>query len=135
MPPPRFHTVRYFGVLGTASKWRAEVIPAPKPAPEPVAGNRATAPSPPGGGHRSRYRGWAELLERAFAVDPRVCPACGGRMRLLAMVQDVDEIARSLRHLGEPTDPPRRAPARDPPWRRRPVIRHRDPEGPDLFSA
>ena len=56
-------------------------------------------------------------------------------MRLLAMVHDLDEVARFLRHLGEPTDPPPRAPARDPPWRRSPVIRHRDPEGADLFSA
>jgi len=31
VPPPRSHTVRYAGVLGAASKWRALVVP---PLPE-----------------------------------------------------------------------------------------------------
>jgi hypothetical protein len=29
VPPPRFHTIRYAGVLAAASKWRARVVPPP----------------------------------------------------------------------------------------------------------
>lgn len=31
VPPPRFNTVRYGGVLAAASKWRARVVPSPPP--------------------------------------------------------------------------------------------------------
>ena len=33
VPPPRLHLVRYAGVLGSASQWRALVVPPPPPAP------------------------------------------------------------------------------------------------------
>ena len=36
-------------------------------------------------------------------------------MKLVALVQDPKSIARFLRHLGEPREPPVRAPARAPP--------------------
>jgi hypothetical protein len=54
VPPPRFHTVKYAGVLATASRWRPCI--APKPPPE--AGEPET-PKRAGG-----YRPWAELLAR-----------------------------------------------------------------------
>src|SRR4249920_2521112 len=31
VPPPRFHTVRYAGVLAAASPWRSRIIPRPPP--------------------------------------------------------------------------------------------------------
>jgi hypothetical protein len=37
-------------------------------------------------------------------------------MRLVALVIEAQSIARFLRHLGEPTEPPVRAPARGPPY-------------------
>jgi Putative transposase len=62
LPPPRFHTVRYAGVLAPASPWRPRIAPQASPEPpgpaiaaEPVASERA-------GG----YRPWAELLARTF---------------------------------------------------------------------
>jgi hypothetical protein len=42
VPPPRFHTVRYAGVLAPASQWRSRI--APKPPPEAAA---ATEPETP----------------------------------------------------------------------------------------
>jgi hypothetical protein len=139
VPPPRFHTVRYAGVLGAASAWRSEVIPAPKPTPVETAAPATPAgdapqSQPPRGGARSHYRPWIELIRRAFAVDPTIC-RCGGRMKLLALVKGPESIARFLRHLGEPTEPPRRAAARDPPYARSPVVRRKESDGPELFGA
>jgi hypothetical protein len=37
-------------------------------------------------------------------------------MRLVALVTATQSIARILQHLGEPTEPPVRAPARGPPY-------------------
>jgi hypothetical protein len=73
----------------------------------------------------SRYRPWVELLKRTFSIEVETCPRCGGRMRLLAVINDLASGARFLRHRGEPTEPPKRAPARDPPyWQSKIVRRH-----------
>ncbi|WP_437312164.1 hypothetical protein [Sorangium sp. So ce388] len=41
------------------------------------------------------------------------CPACKGRMKLVAMVTEPRNIARFLSALGEPTDVPARSPSVD----------------------
>ena len=111
VPPPRFHTVRYAGVLAAASPWRPRIAPKP-PTEEPVA---ATA-EPDRTGPKGGYRPWAELLARTFAVDVLSCPSCQGRMRLLAMVKEPASIARYLAAVGEATEVPRRSPSRGPPY-------------------
>jgi putative transposase len=54
VPPPRLHTVRYQGVLSSASKWRSLVIP-PPPAPDGAASEAPVEEPRPAGGKRSRY--------------------------------------------------------------------------------
>lgn len=131
VPAPRFHTVRYFGVLSAASKWRPLIVPKPPPShatddtADPCAQAPCSTPTPSATG--SRYRPWAELLKRTFAVDVDTCPRCGDRMRLLAVITDLRSAARFLRHRGEPTEPPARAPPRDPPYFKTFVVRRRQP--------
>ncbi|HEX5076892.1 MAG TPA: transposase [Gemmatimonadaceae bacterium] len=128
VPPPRFHTIRYAGVLASASKWRPLIVPKPTPSADDHAHAGAPdscAPPPPCETTGSRYRPWAELLKRTFGIDVETCPRCGGRMRLLALVTDTKNVARFLRHIGEPTEPPPRAPARDPPFWQSRVLRRR----------
>jgi hypothetical protein len=67
----------------------------------------------------SRYRAWAELLRRTSRPV-----RCGARMRLVALVTEPQSVA-SLRHRGEPTEPPARAPPRDPPYFKTLVVRRR----------
>jgi hypothetical protein len=120
VPPPKLHTVRYAGVLAPASKLRSRIVPKVA-AP---ANDTATSAEPP---ERrvsgSRYRPWAELLQRCFSIDVLSCPACGGRMRLVALVTEPKSIRRFLRGLGEPTEPPVREPARGPPYWKSRVLR------------
>jgi len=119
VPPPRFHTVRYAGVLGSASKLRSRLAPkrAPASSDTPCMHDVANVP------RRSPYRPWAELLRRTFGLDVLACPRCDGRMRLLAMVTEPKSVSRYLRGLGEPTDAPARAPARGPPFWKSRVLR------------
>ena len=119
VPPPRLHLVRYAGILAPASKLRARVVPQPPT----VAANDtdSTAPRPKRGG--SRYRPWAELLQRCFGIDVLSCPACGGRMRLVALVTDPNSTRRFLRGIGEKAEPPVREPARGPPYWKSRVLR------------
>jgi hypothetical protein len=138
VPPPRFHTVRYAGVLASASppsgitkrvKLRSRLVRsrlvrsrlAPKGAAEPTVARCAEdlADVP----RRSPYRPWAELLKRTFGLDVLACPRCQGRMRLLAMVTDAKSVTRYLRALGEPTEAPATAPARGPPYWKSRILR------------
>ncbi len=63
---------------------------------------------------RGRYR-WAELLRRVFDVDVLRSAHCGGKQRLLALIQDPLVVRRILGHLGLPTEQAPIAPARAPP--------------------
>ena len=120
VPPPRFHMLRYHGVLAAHSSPRAEVVlgrespspPAQLPLFVPADVAPLAPPEPP-----SRHP-WAWLLRRVFAVDVTTCPVdgCAGRMRLVELATKPRDIARVLA-----TDGPLRA--RDPP-------RRRDHQGP-----
>jgi hypothetical protein len=81
IPPPRFHVVRYHGVLSSHAKVRAEVVPhAPDRAPKqlPLFESDASILPP-----EPRRRPWAWLLRHAFEVDVTTCPRCGRVTRWL----------------------------------------------------
>ena len=79
----------------------------------------APPPNPPGTeppAHRRAARyAWALLLARIYEVFPLRCTHCGGAMRIIAFITDASMRRDILAHLGEPTAPPRIAPARAPP--------------------
>jgi hypothetical protein len=131
VPAPRTHTVRYAGVLGSASKLRARIVPTPPPTP-PADDTKQSAK---GGGKRSgcRYRSWAELLH-TLGIDGLQCPKCNGPMRVLSLVRETGEVRRFLRAMGEPTEPPERAAARGPPYWASRVLRVRSGAQPAQAS-
>jgi hypothetical protein len=47
-----------------------------------------------------------------FAIDIERCEKCGGAVRVIASIEDLDVIQKILKHLGldQPTDTPIRAP-------------------------
>ena len=55
------------------------------------------------------------LLARVFALAVTVCPACGGRLRLIAALTDPVSVRRYLHGVGLPTEPPALSPPRTPP--------------------
>jgi hypothetical protein len=42
---------------------------------------------------------WAQRLKRVFAVDIEGCPDCGGKLRVIASIEDPQLIAKILAHL------------------------------------
>ena len=44
-------------------------------------------------------RAWARLFAKVYEVDPFVCPKCGVEMKVIAIIEDADELKRILRHL------------------------------------
>jgi uncharacterized protein YbaR (Trm112 family) len=58
---------------------------------------------------------WADLLRRTFGLDVLACPECGGRMKVIATIEEPGVIRKILRAMGLPEEAPRASPARPPP--------------------
>ena len=54
-------------------------------------------------------------MRRSYGLDVLACPRCGGRLRLVALIDERSVIERILRHLGFPTELPPPRPGRPPP--------------------
>ncbi len=126
VPRPRINLVLYHGVLGPRAAWRAAVVPreaAPQGEGEArtedlcgQAGHgEADASTPDAAQRRARGRLWAELMQRTFNFDVLACPRCGGRLRLIALIDQVPIIQQILRHLGLPSEIPTPTSVRAPP--------------------
>jgi hypothetical protein len=76
-----------------------------------------TPPGSSGKGPRpdGRHLAWAALMQRTFGFDVLACPRCGGRLRLMALIETAGVIRRILDHLGLPFEVPAPRPARAPP--------------------
>ena len=133
IPPPRRHRHRYFGVLAPNAPLRSAVTALAGPQAEtpaaqtPAAAAGAAPPAPASASaetaqaaeepiHRQAARyAWALLLARIYEVFPLLCPKCGGEIRIIAFITEAPAVREILTYLGEPTSPPRMAPARGPP--------------------
>jgi hypothetical protein len=129
IPRPRINLVLYYGLLAPRATWRAEVVPRrPADLAEPTEGSpvRPQAAAP---GERVADRPsnllWADLMRRSFGFDVLACATCGGRLQLVALIQDPRVIERILRHLDLPTEIAQLRPPRAPPMlesRRPPAV-------------
>jgi hypothetical protein len=117
IPRPRINLVIYYGVLAPRASWRAAVVAS---AGSEWFGAPAGVVAEEGADSGSR-RGdgylWAELMRRTLGIDVLECPRCGGRLRLMALIEHTKILDRILRHLGLPTDRPEPRPPRAPPLR------------------
>lgn len=48
-------------------------------------------------------RSWARLIRQVYEVDPLVCSRCGGRMKIIAVIERPALIRQILAHLGLPS--------------------------------
>ena len=115
VPRPRFHLIRFHGVLAPNAKLRAQVVPQwsaqPQEASEAVV---ATACEAEPIQFRSGRISWARLLKRVFDIDMHTCPNCGGgELKIIAAVLERPVIEKILTHLGLNPQPPPRGRARE----------------------
>ena len=68
---------------------------------------------------------WANLMRRTFDLDVLECPECGGRTKLISLIEKPEVIKKILDHVGLPSELPAAKAARPPP---------EDPQL-DLFDA
>lgn len=97
VPPPRMHLARYHGVFAPRAKLRAAVTPAHRgvgAARQPAPGAEGKPPLP---SHVAMS--WARRLKRVFGIEIEACAGCGGRLRIVASIEEPVVIARILSHL------------------------------------
>lgn len=134
VPPPGLNLVRYYGLLANRCsnrellvelilKARKERLEGPLAVAIPtnlIAGVPNTSDSVhtddsievdpvftlPPLAVKKRYRPWAELLKKVFAIDISICSKCGSKVKILAAITQAAGILKILKHLNLPTSPP-----------------------------
>ena len=92
VPKPRVNLTRFHGVFAPHSKHRALVTPAGR---GPGRATRKTHSAD----ERHTAMTWAQRLKRVFNIDIQTCDRCGGRVRIIASIEDPAVIRRILEHL------------------------------------
>jgi len=97
VPPPRMHLTRYHGVFAPHSQLRAAVTPAgrglgKKPREEEEGADKPATP-------RHVAMNWAKRLKRVFGIDIEACARCGGKLKVIASIEESAVIAKILAHL------------------------------------
>jgi hypothetical protein len=121
VPPPLFNMTRYSGCFANRHHLRPLIVPRSEPAAStPVqlplfdfAGrplsNRGDAAPTPASNHM-QPRSWSALLARVFSIDITACsrPGCDGRLKIVDVVVDPEQIALLLHGARAPPLPPPR---------------------------
>ena len=81
-----------------SSRYRARVTPAGR-GPGAKRPSAEAAQGSDEGSERRLSSGWARRLERVFGIDVEACADCGGRLRIIACIEDRRLIDSILAHL------------------------------------
>jgi len=86
VPRPRLNLTRFHGVFAPNFKHRARIVPhRPR---RMVDSDKPPAPM-----------NWMQRLKRALAIDIETCPLCGGKLRVIACIEDPPLIAKIFGHV------------------------------------
>jgi hypothetical protein len=97
VPPPRTHLTRYHGVFAPHRRLRAAVTPAQRGMGAPQSRRAADSVKPPIPRHVVMDR--SRRLKRVFGIEIEGCARCGGKLAILASIEEPEVIARILAHL------------------------------------
>lgn len=97
VPKRRVHLTRSHGVFAPHSALRAAVRPAGR---GQQTNERERSPA-----ERHRAMSWAQRLKRVFRIDIDTCERCGGKVRIIASVEDPVVIGRILARFAQNTAP------------------------------
>jgi hypothetical protein len=112
IPPKGLQLIRRYGLYASRTKGRWKEMPwVAERAPEGWKAIHARGAAAEDLGYEplsdgdeevavdARKRAWTRLLAKVYEVDPFVCPKCGAEMKVIAIIEDLDELGWILRHL------------------------------------
>ncbi len=98
VPKPRVNLRRFHGVFAPNHKWRGEITGQAKK--QSQAETQTTDVSElKTEGERRALMTWAQRLKRVFNIDIEACEACGGKMKVVACIEEPAVIKKILNHL------------------------------------
>lgn len=102
VPPPRVHQTRYHGVLAPGSALRAAVTPSGRG----QGSSKQSKAQDEEGGAQKKALGmtWAQRLKRVFAIEIETCQRCGGKLEVIASIENAELIGRILEHRAQHGD-------------------------------
>ncbi len=107
VPPPRVHSVRYFGAFSSHARLRSRVVPQPQHEAAVECAHPAGKETADASPASRRRRGWAQLMATVFGLDVLECPRCGQKgMQRLAFITQPSVIRSILASVGLATAPP-----------------------------
>jgi len=130
---PRVNLILYYGVLAPRAALRSALVSGTSHGVDTSHVEPSVEGDDPGPFRAGAYQ-WAELMQRTFGLDVLACPRCGGRLRLVALIEQASVVQRILRHLGLPTEVPEPRPARAPPRRLEP-LEDQSQDAPEFDAA
>ncbi len=90
------HLTRYHGVFAPHSRLRALVTPAHRGVgASKESGSESPQPATP----RHVAMNWARRLKRVFGIEIEGCARCGGKLRIVASIEEAQIVASILAHL------------------------------------
>jgi hypothetical protein len=92
VPRPRLNLTRFHGVFAPNSKDRQKIVP--RRSRGKVDSDKPLAPM-----------NWAQRLKRVFAIDIEKCPDCGGKLRVIACIEEPWLIRKILSHVQQRNAP------------------------------
>jgi hypothetical protein len=98
---PRLNLTRFHGIFAPNFKHRHKIVP--RQPRGKVDSDKPLAPMT-----------WSQRLKRVFAIDIEACPACGGKLRVIACIEEPQLIRQILSHVQQ-RDGPADFDARGPP--------------------
>ena len=90
VPKPRVNLTRFHGVFSPNSKLREFVVPT-MPADDVETKNESEG--------KAYSMTWAQRLKRVFAIEIEKCEKCGGKVKIIACIEDPEVIEKILKHL------------------------------------
>ena len=115
VPKPRVNLTRFHGVFAPNSKHRALVTPGKRGKGRKIRASDDTQDKSPEA--RRGSMNWAQRIKRVFNIDVERCDQCGGKIKVIACIEDPVVIKKILDHLDKtaPTEQGRRPQRRAPP--------------------
>ena len=81
--------IRYYGLYSNAHRGKMQKEGKDPSHPPIIEDETSFKPS----------RGWAEMIKKVYETNPLLCPSCGGKMSIIAFIEDHKVIDKIIAHL------------------------------------